>query len=145
MDKHISCLATTGWLQKVITPWIRKEPFLGATELRKKVEEHYDLGEIPYMRVWNATQRSVADINGTSSEDSFQLLYRFKAEVERRSPGSKVEIDHHVVRYCNSPTLVTKNMSKFFTFCISLCIIASLIHYASHEMIREQQLRNQRW
>ena len=99
MDKHISCLATTEWLQEVITPWIRKEPSLGATALGKKVEEHYGLGKIPYMRLWTATQRTVADINGTSWEDSFQLLYRFKAEVERRSPGSKVEIDHHVVRY----------------------------------------------
>ena len=99
MDKHISRLAPTGWLQKVITPWIGKEPFLRATELGKKVEEHYGLGKIPYMRVWNATQRDVADINGTSWEDSFQLLHTFKAEVERSSPGSLVDIDHHVVRY----------------------------------------------
>ena len=98
MEKHISCLATTEWLQEVITPWIRKEPFLGATELHKKVEEHYGLGKIPYMRVWNATHRAVADINGMSWDDSFQLLYKFKAEV-RSSPGSSVEIDHHVMRY----------------------------------------------
>jgi hypothetical protein len=32
-------------------------------------------------------------------QDSFKLLYAFKGEVERASPGSIVEIDHHTVEY----------------------------------------------
>ena len=97
--KHISCLSTIEWLQKVITPWIRKEPSLGATALGKKVEEHYALGKIPYMRMWTPTQRAVAQINGTGWEDIFQLLYTFKAEVENSSPGSLVENDQHAVLF----------------------------------------------
>ena len=31
--------------------------------------------------------------------DSFQLLYTFKAEVEKASPGSVVTIDKHTVQY----------------------------------------------
>lgn len=31
--------------------------------------------------------------------ESFSLLYSFKAEVERASPGSVVEIDKHTVEY----------------------------------------------
>jgi len=31
--------------------------------------------------------------------ESFQLLYTFKAEVEKASPGSVVEIDKHTVNY----------------------------------------------
>ena len=31
--------------------------------------------------------------------ESFQLLYTFKAEVETASPGSVVEIDKHTVKY----------------------------------------------
>ena len=92
-------LATTEWLQELITPWLRKVLSLGATTLGKKVEEHYALRPIPYMRIWTSNQRVVAEINGTSWEDRFQLLYTFKAEVEKSSPGSLVENDQHVVRY----------------------------------------------
>ena len=31
--------------------------------------------------------------------ESFSLIYSFKAEVERTSPGSVVEIDKHTVEY----------------------------------------------
>ncbi|KAE8814617.1 hypothetical protein D1007_08139 [Hordeum vulgare] len=35
------------------------------------------------------------NINGTEWEGSFELLYTYKAEVEKASRGSVVEIDHH--------------------------------------------------
>ena len=42
---------------------------------------------------------AIRNINGTGWDESFQLLYTYKAEVEKASPGSVVEIDHHNLSY----------------------------------------------
>ncbi|XP_020167209.1 uncharacterized protein [Aegilops tauschii subsp. strangulata] len=50
------------------------------------------------MRIFYAKERALDRINGPWNE-SLQLLYTFKAEVETASPGSVVEIDKHTVKY----------------------------------------------
>ena len=80
-----------------ILDWLREEPGLGPTALHGKLFEKYKI-EIPYMRIFNARERALDRINGQWN-DSFQLLYTFKAEVEMASPGSVVEIDKHTVPF----------------------------------------------
>ncbi|KAK1599267.1 hypothetical protein QYE76_008186, partial [Lolium multiflorum] len=90
-------LAKTRWLADIILDWLRETPSLGPTALQKKVAEKYKM-EVPYMRMFYAKEMALDKINGPWNE-SFQLLYTFKAEVEMASPGSVVAIDKHTVPY----------------------------------------------
>ncbi|KAK1653267.1 hypothetical protein QYE76_071072 [Lolium multiflorum] len=90
-------LAKTRWLADIILDWLRENPSLGPTALVKKVVEKYKM-EVPYMRMFYAKEMALDKINGPWNE-SFQLLYTFKAEVEMASPGSVVAIDKHTVPY----------------------------------------------
>ena len=90
-------LAKTRWVADAILDWLREEPGLGPTALHGKLFEKYKI-EIPYMRIFNAREKALDRINGQWN-DSFQLLYTFKAEVEMASPGSVVEIDKHTVPF----------------------------------------------
>ena len=89
-------LAKTRWVADAILDWLREEPGLGPTALHGKLFETYKI-EIPYMRIFNAREKALDRINGQWN-DSFQLLYTLKAEVEIASPGSVVEIDKHTVK-----------------------------------------------
>jgi hypothetical protein len=80
-----------------ILDWLREEPRLGPIALNGKLFDKYKI-KIPYMRIFNARERALEKINGQWN-DSFQLLYTFKAEVEMASPGSVVEIDKHTVPF----------------------------------------------
>ena len=90
-------LAKTRWVADAILDWLREEPGLGPTALHGKLFGKYKI-EIPYMRIFNAREKALDRINGQWN-DSFQLLYTFKAEVEMASPGSVVEIDKHTVPF----------------------------------------------
>ena len=70
---------------------------VGTKELQKKLKEKFKI-EVPYMRVFNGKQHAMDSIYG-NWQGSFKLLYSFKAEVEKTSPGSIVDIDHHSVEY----------------------------------------------
>ena len=50
------------------------------------------------MRVFYGKKMAIDNIYGKWT-DSFQLLYTFKAEVEKASPGSVVHIDRHTVQF----------------------------------------------
>ncbi|KAK1605540.1 hypothetical protein QYE76_029213 [Lolium multiflorum] len=91
-------LAKTRWLADIILDWLRETPSLGPTALQKKVAEKYKGMQVPYMRMFYAKEMALDKINGPWNE-SFQLLYTFKAEVEMASPGSVVAIDKHTVPY----------------------------------------------
>ena len=80
-----------------ILDWVRETPTIGPTTLHGKLFEKYKIN-IPYMRIFYAKERALDRINGPWNE-SFQLLYTFKAEVETASPGSVVEIEKHTVNY----------------------------------------------
>ena len=90
-------LAKTRWVADAILDWLRETPTLGPTALHGKLFEKYKI-DIPYMRIFCAKEMTLDRINGPWNE-SFQLLYTFKSEVEAASPGSVVEIDKHTVTY----------------------------------------------
>jgi len=47
---------------------------------------------ISYDTVWRGREKALAEVYG-NWEESFEMLYRWKAEVLKRSPGSVVEIE----------------------------------------------------
>ena len=97
LPEEKSKLAKTRWLADAIIDWLRETPSLGPTALITKISEKFDI-KIPYMRMFYAKEMALDRINGPWNE-SFQLLYTFKAEVEMASPGSVVAIDKHTVPY----------------------------------------------
>ncbi|XP_062195323.1 uncharacterized protein LOC133898658 [Phragmites australis] len=84
-------VASQKWIAEKVGPSLRKHPDLGAMALKEELEGKYNI-TLNYSTVWAGRQRAVDHIFG-SWEESFHELYRFKAEVEKRSPGSVVEID----------------------------------------------------
>ena len=96
---HKAYLASKGWLTEVMTPMLRENQNLGATALGRLITDKYKFEtELNYSKLWNAREQAMKNIQGPAWADSFQLLYTFKAEVEKASPGSVVEIDHVAVQ-----------------------------------------------
>ena len=58
------------------------------------MEKQYPI-KLNYTTVWKAKQKAMKELYG-DWENTFRMLYSFKAEVEKRSPGSVVEIDTEV-------------------------------------------------
>lgn len=83
------------WIADAAMSWIRHNPGIGPKEIQQKLLEKYGV-EPPYMRCYYGKEMALDRIYGKYN-DSFQLLYTFKAEVERASPDSVVEIDKHTV------------------------------------------------
>ena len=81
------------WIAHAVQNWVRENSNIGPGELVTNLKKKYGI-ELPYMRVFYGKQMAIDNLYG-KYEDSFQLLYTFKAEVERASPGSVVEIDTH--------------------------------------------------
>ncbi|XP_020185340.1 uncharacterized protein [Aegilops tauschii subsp. strangulata] len=94
--KEKSKLAKVRWVADAILDWMRETPTIGPIALHGKLFEKYKIN-ISYMKIFYAKERALDKINGPWNE-SFQLLYTFKAEVETTSPGSVVEIDKHTVK-----------------------------------------------
>jgi len=68
---------------------------LGAKELQRRIKDKHKV-EVPYKRVYAGKELAHTELFG-SWDSSFNNLYRFKAEIERCSPGSFVVIDHHPI------------------------------------------------
>jgi len=75
------------WVASKAVSILRDYPHIGAKELQK---EHSVT--ISYDTVLRGREIGLAKVYG-SWEESFELLYRWKAEVLKRSPGSVVEIE----------------------------------------------------
>ena len=89
--------AKSRWVADAVKTWVLEDSEVGPTELQKNLKKKYGLA-VPYMRVFYGKQMALDNIYG-KWVDSFQLLYTFKAEVEKASPGSVVTIDKHTVQY----------------------------------------------
>jgi hypothetical protein len=76
--------------------WVKDNPDIGAKELQNRILQTHFV-EINYKRVHAGYQLALDKVYGTW-KDNFDSLYSWKAEVERRSPGSMVIIEHHSVR-----------------------------------------------
>ena len=70
---------------------MRKDPNIGAKGLQQRLQDEHKV-IISYDQVWKGLQVALRDMFG-SWEESFQMLFRWKEEVHKRSPGSVVEID----------------------------------------------------
>lgn len=86
-----SSMASQSWVADRALPILRKKPETSAAEVQEKLEEDFGI-TLKYWTVWKGRERAMRILYGTW-EESFQLLYSFKAEIELRSPGSIVEID----------------------------------------------------
>ena len=86
-------MASYHWVAEKAIPFLRKDANMGAKKLQKELEEKYNV-TIGYGTVWFGRQIAGENIFGTW-EESFALLFNFKAEVELKMPGSVVEI--HVI------------------------------------------------
>jgi hypothetical protein len=97
-------MASQAWIAERAIPLLKKKPALGAKDIKEALEDKYNI-KINYQTAWYGRQRAADKLFG-KWDDSFEELYRFKAEVELRSPGSVVEIDtekfegkHHFSRF----------------------------------------------
>ena len=76
--------------------------------------------EVPYDRCYHGKEIALDKLYGKYG-DSFQLLYSFKAEVERASPGSIVEIDKHKVEYKINNKKLYKECFRRVSMCFKAC------------------------
>jgi hypothetical protein len=60
------------------------------------LEKDYPI-KVNYTIVWKAKQREMKKLYGDWA-NIFRMLYSFKAEVDKRSPGSVVDIDTEVAK-----------------------------------------------
>ncbi|CAN6178917.1 unnamed protein product, partial [Urochloa humidicola] len=90
-----NCMANQFWVRDRVIQWLRQDPTIGASALKNKLEEKY-LIKLSYWIVYNGRQLALDEILG-KWEDSFEYAFQFKAEIERKSPGSIVEIDYEKV------------------------------------------------
>ncbi|XP_062203799.1 uncharacterized protein LOC133906007 [Phragmites australis] len=65
-------MATSPWVADRVIDWLKTNPHLGPKELQTKIEEHFHI-------------------------ESYPMLYAFKEEIQRKMPGSIVDIDTEVV------------------------------------------------
>ena len=70
---------------------LKKDPTIGAVKILKELQEEHHV-TLDYNTVWKGKQKAATSLYG-SWEESFRMLYNYKAEIELRSPGSIVEID----------------------------------------------------
>jgi hypothetical protein len=84
-------MADQAWVVEKSIGILRTEPNIGATDLQKRLKDEYKV-TTGYQTVWRAKEKAMDKLYGTWGE-SFQNLWNFKAEIEKRSPGSIVEVD----------------------------------------------------
>ena len=90
-SRVLNRMASQAWIAERAVPLLRDDPSMGAKAVRKELEKQYKV-KINYQTCWYGRQRAADKLFG-KWDDSFDWLYRFKAEVELRSPRSVVEID----------------------------------------------------
>ena len=88
-------MASQAWVAKRAIPLLKRKPGIGPKAVQDELQVKYKI-EIPYQTVVYGRQRAANKLFG-KWDDSFDWLYRFKAEVEMRSPGNIFEIDTETV------------------------------------------------
>jgi len=124
LRKETISRAKSRWVAEEVKKWVTENHQVGTKELQKNIREKFKI-DLPYMRVFNGKQKAMESIYGNWHE-GFQLLYSFKAEVERTSPGSIVEIDHHTVEYTVKGETRTKECFRRAFVCFEACRLGFL-------------------
>jgi hypothetical protein len=86
-----SSCATQEWVEKHALAMLKKMPNETAKAIQVKLMAAYNV-ELPYHIVWKGKERALKTLYG-DWDNSFRLLYNFKAEIQSRSLGSVIEID----------------------------------------------------
>ncbi|KAM0858658.1 hypothetical protein ACQ4PT_047699 [Festuca glaucescens] len=97
LRKETISRAKSIWVAEEVKRWVTENHQVGAKELQKNIKGKFKI-ELPYMRVFNGKQQAMDSIYGNAQE-SFELLYSFKAEVERTSLGPAGNIHQYVHDY----------------------------------------------
>ncbi|KAM0912389.1 hypothetical protein ACQ4PT_012799 [Festuca glaucescens] len=97
LRKEIISRAKSRWVAEEVKRWVTENHQVGAKELQKNIKDKFKI-ELPYMRVFNGKQQAMDSIYGNSQE-SFELLYSFKAEAKRTSLGPTSNIQQYVHDY----------------------------------------------
>lgn len=87
--------ATKFWVCETVLDWVREDPCVGAKEMQRRIKDKYKC-QIPYKRVYAGRELALDKVYGRS-QDSFDMLFRWKVEVERRCPESVVIIEYHTI------------------------------------------------
>ena len=74
--------------------WLKEDGTLGATELQRRLKDAHKI-VVPYKRVYKGKNLATDKIYGRGQ--SFDNLYRLKAQLEESSPGSFLVIDNHTI------------------------------------------------
>ncbi|XP_066164625.1 protein FAR-RED IMPAIRED RESPONSE 1 [Oryza sativa Japonica Group] len=83
------------WICEKVKDWLLEDASVGAKELQRRIHETHKV-KINYKRVHAGRELAITKLYD-SWRESFDMLYRYKAQVEKASPGSFFIIDHHTV------------------------------------------------
>jgi len=84
-------MATNAWVRDRAITILKDEPTIQAGKLRKDLQNKYNI-QLSYYVAWDGLQMTLEQIQG-KWDDSFEDVFRFKAEVDRTNPGSIVDIE----------------------------------------------------
>jgi len=84
-------MASQGWCADRLGEWVKKNPNKKAKDAKDKLEGDYGI-KLKYSKAWSGMKVALDQIHG-KYEESFQLLYNWKAHLEISSPGTIVEIE----------------------------------------------------
>jgi len=87
--------ATKFWICEKIKDWLAEDPTVRPKELRRRLKDDWKIS-ISYKKVYDEKALAMDELYGNWNE-SFDNLYRFKAQIEQSCPGSFVVIDHHTI------------------------------------------------
>ena len=87
--------ATKFWIREKIKDWLAEDPTVWPKELRRRLKDDWKIS-ISYKKVYDGKALAMDELYGNWNE-SFDNLYRFKAQIEQSCPGSFVVIDHHTI------------------------------------------------
>jgi len=87
-------MATNHWVKDRVINWLREDPTLGPKVLKGKLEDKYCI-QVSYYVVWDGWQMALDEILG-GWEDIFVHVFSWKREIEKRSPGSIIEVEWDV-------------------------------------------------
>ena len=88
-------MASQSWVAERLSDFLKKNPSKGPKAAKGKVEGDYGI-VLKYSKAYSGMKLALQQIHG-KYEDSFKLLFNWKAQMEITSPGSIVEIDVHKI------------------------------------------------
>jgi hypothetical protein len=86
---------TQYWVCEQVLDWLKENGIVGAKELKRRLKDRHKI-DVTYRKVYLRKQLAMDKIYGPWGE-SFNNLYKFKAQIEDTSHGSFVVIDHHTI------------------------------------------------